>query len=107
GPQGMTDLGTSMMARTRYAMDRLADVPGVRIPFATSHHVKEFVVDLGATGRTVAAVNTALLDRGILGGKDLSGEFPALGQSALVAVTETRTQGDIDALVAALREVLR
>lgn len=107
GPQGMVELGERMMARSRYAMERLAELPGVRIPFLGSHHVHEFVVDLSATGRAVAEINTALLARGILGGKDLSREVPELGQSALYAVTEVRTQGDIDKLVDALREILR
>ncbi len=106
GPQGMRELGETMMARTRYAMTRLAEVPGVRIPFAGQHHVKEFVVDLAATGRTVAAVSTALRARGIFCGADLSREQPWLGQSALVCVTEIHTQADIDRLAAALAEVL-
>ena len=46
------------MARTRYAMTLLAEIPGVRVPFAAQHHVKEFVVDLTATGRTVGTVST-------------------------------------------------
>ena len=106
GPQGMRELGEAMMARTRYAMERIAELPGVRVPFAGSHHVKEFVADFSATGRTVAEINAGLLARGILGGADLSGTFPALGSSALYAVTEVRTQADIDGLVDALREVL-
>jgi glycine dehydrogenase subunit 1 len=106
GPQGMVELGEGMMARTRYAMERLAEVPGVRLPFARSHHVKEFVLDLSATGRTVAEINRALLRRGIFGGKDLSGEFPELGQSALVCVTEVHTKSDLDRLVGELEEVL-
>jgi glycine dehydrogenase subunit 1 len=107
GPQGMRELGETMMARTRYAMTRLAAIPGVRIPFAGQHHVKEFVVDLTATGRTVAAASRALLDRGVFFGKDLSTEHPALGQAALVCVTEVHTQADIDRLADELREVLR
>ncbi len=107
GPQGMRELGERMMARTRYAMERLAEVPGVRLPFGDSHHVHEFVLDLTETGRTVADVNRALLARGILGGKDLSKEVPALGQAALLAVTEVRTQRDIDDLVDAVRESIR
>ena len=106
GPQGMRELGESEMARTRYAMQRLGTLPGVRIPFGRSHHVQEFVVDLSGTGRTVAEVNRALLERGILGGADLAGQFPGLGQAALYAVTEVRTQADIDALAGALEEVL-
>jgi glycine dehydrogenase subunit 1 len=107
GPRGMVELGEAMMARTRYAMERLAEVPGVRIPFAGSHHAKEIVLDLGPSGRTVAEVNAALLELGFLGGVDLSSEFPELGQALLVAVTEVRTQDEIDRFADALREVLR
>ena len=37
-------------------------------------------MNFDATGRTVAEVNRALLARGIFGGKDLTDEFPELGQ---------------------------
>ena len=55
----------------------------------------------------MADINQALLARGIFGGKDLSGEFPELGQSALYCVSEVHTKDDIDRLVVALEEVLR
>jgi glycine dehydrogenase subunit 1 len=106
GPQGMTELGEGMMARTRYAMQRLGAIEGVSLPFGGSHHVKEFVVSLDATGRTVAEVNAGLLERGIFGGADLSGAFPGLGQSLLVCVTEVHTAADIDRFAVALGEVL-
>ncbi|HLA17378.1 MAG TPA: hypothetical protein VJZ72_10810, partial [Candidatus Limnocylindrales bacterium] len=98
--------GETMMARTRYAMARLGAIPGVRLPFADSHHVKEFVVDLTATGRTAAEVSAAMVERGILPGVDLSGQFPWLGPSMLVAVTEVHTRADIDRLADSLAEVL-
>ena len=107
GPQGLADLGEGMMVRSRYAMARLAEIPGVRIPFHDRHHVQEFIVDFTASGRTVADINRRLLAQGIFGGKDLSTEFPALGQSALYAVTEVRTKDDLDRLAGALVEVLR
>jgi glycine dehydrogenase subunit 1 len=107
GPQGMRELGENMMARTRYAIERLAELPGITVPYAARHHAKEFVVDFSATGQTIASINRELLGRGILGGKDLSREFPFLGQCALYAVTELRTQTDIDRLVEALCEVLQ
>jgi len=107
GPQGMRELGETMMARTRYAMTRLATIPGTSVPFAATAHAKEFVLDLNATGRTVAAIATDLRGRGIFLGADLSREQPDLGQTALVAVTEAITQDDIDRLVADLAEVLR
>lgn len=107
GPQGMTELGGRMMTRTRYAMARLAEIPGVALPFGASHHVNEFVVDFNATGTTVAQLNEALIERGYLGGVDLSRAFPDLGETALYAVTEVRTQAEIDGLVEAMTEVLR
>ena len=67
---------------------------------------KEFVVDFTATGKTVAEINKALLKEGVFGGKDLSREFPKLGQSALYCVTEIHTKEDIDTLAAALKAVL-
>ena len=44
---------------------------------------------------------------GVFGGKDLSQEFPALGQSALYCVTEIHTSGDLDRLAAAIGEIVR
>ncbi len=107
GPQGMRELGETMMARARYAMTLLSEIPGVRVPFAGQHHVKEFVVDLTATGRTVATVSAALRGRGIFFGADLTREQAWLGQSALVCVTEIHTRADIDRLAAELAEAVR
>lgn len=107
GPDGMYEVGEGIMARSRYAMERLAAIPGVRIPYLSSPHFKEFVVDVSATGRTVSSVNEALLSAGIFGGHDLSREFPDLGQAALYCVTELHTVDDIDRLVGELTAVLR
>lgn len=107
GPQGMREVGEGIMARSRYAMTRLAAIPGVRIPYAGGHHFKEFVVDLAATGRTVAEVSAALRERGIFFGIDLSRSLPELGQAALCCVTEVHAQADIDRLATELAEVLR
>lgn len=106
GPQGMAELGEGMIARARYAMLRLDGIQGVRAPLFRAPHFNEFVVNFDATGKTVAEINRALLERGIFGGVDLSGQFPALGQSALYCVTEVHTQADIDRLAAALKEIL-
>ncbi len=98
GPQGMVDIGEGIMARARYAMAQLDRIDGVKAPLFQAPHFQEFVVNLDGTGRTVSEVNQALLAKGIFGGKDLSAEFPELGQSALYCVTEVHTQADIDRL---------
>ena len=102
GPQGMVEIGEGIMARARYAMMRLDRLDGVTAPLYRSPHFQEFVVNLDGTGQTVAEVNQALLAQGVFGGKDLSHEFPSLGQSALYCVTEAHTQDDIERLVALL-----
>jgi glycine dehydrogenase subunit 1 len=107
GPQGMIEIGEGIMAQARYAMMQLDGLEGITAPIFRSPHFQEFVVNLDGTGQTVAEVNRALLARGILGGKDLSHEFPALGQSALFCVTEVHTQEEIDLLVSTLEEVVR
>ena len=45
-------------------------------------------------------------ERGIWGGKDISKEFPELGQSALYCVTEMHSKQDILALCDALAMIV-
>jgi glycine dehydrogenase subunit 1 len=106
GPDGLAELGRTIMGRARYAASRLSTLPGVRAPAITAPFFKEFVVDFSDTGRTVAEINSALRERGIFGGVDLSLEYPELGQSALVCVTEVHSKADIDRLADNLAEVL-
>ncbi len=59
GPEGFAELGRLIIARSHYAARRLAEIDGVRIVFPEGFF-KEFVVDFGATGKTVAEVNRRL-----------------------------------------------
>jgi glycine dehydrogenase subunit 1 len=95
------------MQRSRYAALEIGKIRGVRCPVFRAAHFKEFVVNFDATGKTVAEINQGLRERRIFGGKDLSGEFPEMGRSALYCVTEVHTQEGIDRLVSALKDVLR
>ena len=105
GPQGMVELGESIMSRAGYAMMELNNIKGIRAPAFQAPHFKEFVVNFDDAGKTVAEINKALLAQGIFGGKDLP-EFPEMGQSALYCVTEVHTKADIDTLACALRKVV-
>jgi glycine dehydrogenase subunit 1 len=107
GPQGMVDIGDGLMKRCRYLMKKIAHLPGLKLPFGITPHFIEFVVNVDATGKTAAQVNQGLLERDIFGGKDLSTEFPSLGQSLLFCVSEMHTQPDLDRLIAALKEVVK
>lgn len=105
GPHGLADLGATIMARSAYAAARIGALDGYEVRYPD--FFKEFVVDVRGTGRTVAEVNTALLERGVIGGIDLTGRTPELDGCALFCVTEVHTQADIDRLAEALQEVAR
>ena len=105
GPQGMEEVGETIMANAQYAAKQIAGLKDVSIKFSAPFF-KEFVVDFSKTGKSVAEINKALLAKNIFGGKDLSKDFPALGQSAMYCVTEIHTKEDIDRLVSALGEIL-
>ena len=102
GPRGFEEVGSSILQRSHYAASLLAEIPGVSV--RSPDFFKEFVVSFD--GVTVEEVNRGLRGHRIFGGKDLSRDFPALGQSALYCVTEVHSRGDIERLATALTEVL-
>lgn len=105
GPKGMTELGTTVAAYSRYAITQLSSIPGVEVLFADSPHWREVTVRYA--GGTVAEVNAALLDRGVVGGADHSAHPANLGQVSTFCFTEVHSVSDIDRLVAELRTVLK
>lgn len=106
GPEGFRELGELIVSRAHYAARAVGAIRGVSVRYP-SGFFKEFVADFSRTGKTVKAINKALLKRGIFGGKDLSAEVPGHAGCALFAVTEVHGQADIDRLAAALKEIVR
>ncbi len=107
GPEGMKDLGQTIMQRSQYAVKRLNEIEGVKANIFKSPFFKEFIVNFDGTGKSVKEINAELIRKGVFGGKDLSQEFPELGQSALYCVTEVHNKQHIDTLATALEEVLK
>ena len=106
GPQGMWDLGKTIMEKSHYAMKLISEINGIKTPIFNAPHFEEFTVNFNKSGKTVREVNKALLKYGIQGGKDLTKEFPELGSTALFCVTEIHMEEDIEKLANALREIL-
>jgi glycine dehydrogenase subunit 1 len=106
GPKGMQELGELIMCNSNYTMQRLSKLHGVTSPIFDAAHFKEFTVNFDNVGLTVQEVNRKLLEHHVHGGKDLSKEFPELGQTALYCVTEIHSKNDIDLLLNTLREIL-
>jgi glycine dehydrogenase subunit 1 len=77
----------------------------VEAPVFKTAHFKEFTVNFDKAHLTVETVNRKLLKHNIQGGKDLSKEFPELGQTALFCVTEIHTKTEIQRLANAVEEI--
>lgn len=107
GPEGMRELGESILQKCAYAVKALSGIPGIQANRLGGQNFQEFVVCYDGLGKTVEEVNRALLARNIFGGKDLSHDFPFLGQSALFAVTEKTSCEQIRRLAAALAELAK
>ncbi len=107
GWDGFKKLGEAIISKTYYAIERLSELDGLRVPCFRAPHFKEFTVNFDEASETVDGVNRKLLERGIIGGKAINQEFPELGQSSLYCVTELHTLDDIDRLRECLEEALR
>lgn len=95
GPEGLAEAGNQCLQKSHYAMQRLATVPGVTIPF-TAPFFQEFVVK---TTEAPATINQRLWKAGILGGLDLSRFYPEMENHLLLCVTEMRSREEIEQLV--------
>ncbi|WP_270375465.1 aminomethyl-transferring glycine dehydrogenase subunit GcvPA [Marinicauda sp. Alg238-R41] len=102
GEKGLTQLARLNHERAIELADRLAGIDGVEL--VTDAFFNEFTVKLT---RPATEVVEALAQRGILAGVPASRLYPGQFETHLIlAATETNTDGDLDALEAALKEVL-
>lgn len=106
GEQGMGRLAEINHANAVMLERKLKGLKGVRV--LSKSYFNEFALHLG-DGVDAADVVDALADRAILGGVPASRfypDYPELAPVLLLAATETNTQSDMDALAAALGEIL-
>ncbi|HUF19764.1 MAG TPA: aminomethyl-transferring glycine dehydrogenase subunit GcvPA [Burkholderiales bacterium] len=103
GPEGLKRVACASHANTVALVESLARIPGVRPQFS-GPVFHEAVV---ALPQPAAQVLAGLRAHGILGGLDLSGHYPELGDAMLVCATETKTPEDIRRYAEALADCLR
>ncbi len=102
GPKGLEQVAAACHANTRALVERLNQGPGVSRAF-NRPVFHEAVLKLP---RPAGEVLDGLLAHGILGGFDLSGDYPELGHALLVCATETRDEADLQRYAEALAEVV-
>ena len=100
GPKGLREVGLLNWNRSHRASEALCALEGVSLKFS-GPTFNEFVLE---TDRKASEVLSALRREGIAAGIDLGRFFPELDRCILTCVTETKTEADIDRLVAAWGE---
>jgi glycine dehydrogenase subunit 1 len=100
GKTGLRQVAELCYHKAHYTAQQINQIPGFEVDLkAPFFH--EFVVKCPDS---VEAINEYLLDDGILGGYDLSKDYPALKNHMLLAVTEMNTREEIEILCEALKE---
>jgi glycine dehydrogenase subunit 1 len=102
GKHGLRRIAELSWHKAHYAAQQIAEVPGYSVN-TSAPFFNEFVVTCPLP---VEQVNKTLLEEyHIIGGYDLSKDYPDRANQMLVAVTETNPKAEIDDLVEALRSI--
>ncbi|MHA1626946.1 MAG: aminomethyl-transferring glycine dehydrogenase subunit GcvPA [Candidatus Asgardarchaeia archaeon] len=105
GPRGFRRLGELILYNTNYAMRRMREIDGMRVPRFDSPHFKEFLVEfVGNKGSE--EVHEELLRRNIQGGFIVTDYYPDLGDNMLFCFTELHSKDAIDGLVSSLKDIM-
>jgi len=102
GPHGLARVAAASVSQTAKLASLLTALPAVEKAFSAPHF-HEVVLRLD---RPVGPVLAALAAQDILGGLDLSVDFPEFGNALLVCATETKSDADLEAYAEALESVL-
>ncbi len=100
GKSGLRQVADLCYQKAHYAAEEIASIPGFDV-CSGAPFFHEFIVCCPVP---VSEINAHLLDHNILGGYDLSKDYPQMENQMLVAVTEMNSRDQIDALVEALKE---
>ncbi|NJD58593.1 MAG: glycine dehydrogenase, partial [Anaerolineae bacterium] len=101
GKNGLRQVAELCYHKAHYAAEVISRLPGYSL-WSSTQFFNEFVIK---TPAPVSEVNDLLLDHDILGGYDLSQDYPTLPNHLLVAVTEMNSREDIDQFAEVLSEV--
>jgi glycine dehydrogenase subunit 1 len=102
GAEGLSRVALRSQEQTSKLAVLLHEIDGVEIVFSTAHF-HEIAIRLD---RAVGPVLEALARDNIIGGYDLSGEYPELGNALLICATETKTEEDLQTYATKLAEIM-
>ncbi len=99
GREGLKELALQKLAKTQYAAQALAAIPGAKLHFTGAPRFHEFVLELPISPKRAAA---KLLKKKIIGGVALGSWYRELKNASLWCCTELTTKEQIDAAVEVL-----
>ncbi len=102
GPEGLRRVAAQSHANTLELVEQLAKINGVKRTFS-GPVFHEAALTLAAP---VAEILSKLKQKGILGGLDLQGHYPELGNALLVCASETKTTNDLQNYAEALKHAI-
>ena len=102
GGTGLWELAAVNMENARRCLETIIGIKGFRRRF-TGEFFNEFVIE---SDFDLNKLNKKLLDKGIIGGLDISKWYPELRNCLLFGVTEMHSYDDMNKLASALREVV-
>ena len=91
GPEGLSRVARASHANTRSLVGKLV-AAGAEQVFSSSYFHEAVI----RTNVENAKILRSLTGQGIVGGYDLSKDYPELGNAILVCATETKTEADLD-----------
>lgn len=98
GKKGLQEVAEQNAQKAAYAKQQIAGIDGYSIPFS-SPTFNEFVV---RGPKSAAQILESVREKGVIGGIALSNYYTGHDNDILIAVTETNSKGQIDALVTTL-----
>ncbi len=102
GPEGLRRIAAQSHANTLDLVEQLEKLKGVKRIFSGPiFHEAALTLPV-----PVAKVLPQLKQKGILGGLDMQGHYPELGNALLVCATETKTAADLQNYAEALKQTL-
>ena len=101
GPEGLARVARASHANTGRLVDKLVSAGAEKVFSGTTFH--EAVI---RTNVPNAKLLHSLVGQGIVGGYDLSRDYPELGNAILVCATETKTEADLDRYATQMQRII-
>lgn len=101
GKNGLREAAIQSGSKLQYLKAKLAEI-GVK-PAVDAPAFREMPFIFKGN---IADLNDRLLEKGFIGGYDLTSDYPSLGNAMLLCTTEKRSKEEIDALVLAIQDAM-